>query len=401
MVCGLSRPAAAQAVNSGFSVAPPKPLGPKPTAAKPAPPKPDADVIVFTNGDELTGKLVSAAGGNVVFKSDMAGQLTIPFDHIKELKSGEQFALLRKGAPAKKVAAPVGAVQVANKMVTITPPDEPAAAATDGDVAYLVNKAEYEREMSRKAGFIQGWNGKVTGGATVVRSTTSGTTLTAGVSLVRTEPDVPWLPARNRTTIDVVENYGKSTAQGAIPQTTPPTPSVTTLTSIFHADGERDEYFKPTVFALADTAFDHNYAQGLSFQQIYGGGVGWTAIKNGHQQLDVKVDAHYELQKFITTPVNGSVAATVPNRSLIGSTFFESYLRDLPHKISFTETGSYLPAWNDLGDYAGNLTAALSLPVYRKLAATISSTDNYLNEPSPGYRKNSLQLVTGVTYTLP
>ena len=62
--------------------------------------KPTPDVLIFTNGDELTGALVSAAGGNVVFKSDMAGQVTVGFDKIKELRSGTkaaQFALLRKG----------------------------------------------------------------------------------------------------------------------------------------------------------------------------------------------------------------------------------------------------------------------------------------------------------------
>jgi hypothetical protein len=329
--------------------------------------------------------------------------LTIPFDKIKRLKSGEQFALLRKGVPAKTGTAPVGAVEVGENNVTVTPPGQTAAVASAKDVAYLVNKAGYEKEMSRKAGFTQGWAGKVTGGATLVRSTTSGTTLTAGISLQRTEPTVPWLPARNRTSLDVMEDYGKTTSPSAIPQTNPPTLplEVTTLTSIFHADAERDQYFTARLYALADTAFDHNYEQGLAFQQIYGGGVGWTALKDARQELDLKTDVHYEMQKFIVTPVNGAVVQNVPNQNLIGSTFFEDYHRDLPRKMAFMETGSYLPAWNAMTDYSANLTVAITAPVYKKLGATISSTDNYLNDPSPGYRKNSLQLVTGVTYTLP
>jgi hypothetical protein len=283
----------------------------------------------------------------------------------------------------------------------VTPPGQPPTVEATSYVGYLVNKAEYDQQMTSKAGFTEGWKGTVTGGATLVRSTTSGTTLTAAVALVRAVPDVPWLPARNRTSLDVTESYGKSTSPGAIPQTVPPTPSVTTLSSIFHSDAERDEYFTPAVYALADTAFDHNFAQGLDFQQIYGGGVGWTAIKDGKQELDLKSDVHYEMQKFITTPVNGTVVTTVPNMNLIGSTFFENYHRNLPRNVVVTETGSYLPAWNELYDYAGNLTIAISAPVFKRFSATISSTDNYLNDPSPGYRKNSLQLVTGMTYTLP
>jgi hypothetical protein len=395
---GLKPPAAAPASAKAASASA--------QAAKAAAPKQGPDVIVFTNGDQLTGKLVSAAGGNVVFKSEMAGQLTISFDKIAQLRSGEEFALLRKGLPVnrKKTMEPVGTVAIADKNVTITPPAGQATTVeADKDVAYLVNKAEYDKEMNKKAAFTSGWNGTVTAGATLVRATTSDTTLTAGIALVRAIPDVPWLPARNRTTFDLTESYGKAVSPSAIPQTNPPTLPLTetTLSSIFHSDAERDEYFSPRVYALGDTAFDHNFAQGLQFQQIYGVGAGFTVIDNARQELDLKADVHYEKQKFITTPVNGTVVATVPDINLIGSTFFETYHRNLPRKIVMTETGSYIPGWNDLKDYAGNLTVALNLPVYKKLGATISSTDNYLNLPSPGYKKNSLQFVTGLTYTLP
>ena len=34
-------------------------------------------------------------------------------------------------------------------------------------------------------------------------------------------------------------------------------------TSIYHADGERDEYFTPHLYGLGAVAFDHNFSQGL------------------------------------------------------------------------------------------------------------------------------------------
>ncbi len=379
-------------------------------AAKPPAPKPD--VLVFSNGDQLTGKLVSAAGGNVVFASDMAGTLTIGFDKIKELRSGDkpaEFALLRKGVPVKKLTpAPEGTVTIAEGKVLVHPAtaannkesSSVAATVPTGDVAFLVGKAEFDHQVGPKHGFTEGWNGTATGAATIVRSTTTGTTLTGALNLARILPTVPWLPPSNRTTINIVETYGKNTSPGAIPQTNPPTPSVTTLSSIFHADSERDEYFSPRFYALGDVAFDHNYAQGLQFQQIYGGGVGWTPIKSGKQQLDVKADLHYEKQQFITTPVNGAVATTVPSMNIIGSTVFEGYHYNLPHKIVFTQTANILPAFNDASAYSANLNAALTMPVFKRLSATVSTTDNYLNDPSPGYNKNSYQFVTGVTYAL-
>jgi hypothetical protein len=364
--------------------------------AKPAP-----DVIIFQNGDRLTGKLERAAGGNVIFASDMAGELTISFDKIKELNAGEQFALVRKGAPLKPhTVEPEGTVAVAEGKVRLTQPDHKEVVEAPDNVGYLVPKADFDKQMTQKAGFRDGWNGSLMGGATLVRSTTSATTLTAGLSLVRAIPTVDWIAPRNRTTVNVNESYGKNTSPGAIPQTVPPTPSVTTLSSIFHADAERDEYFSPRVYALGDTAFDHNYAQGLQLQQLYGGGVGWTAIKNAKQELDLKADVHYETQKYITAPVNGAVVATTPTTNIFGSTLFEAYRRNLPRKVVFTETANILPAFTNSHDYSGNLTAMLALPVFKRLSATLTGIDNYLNDPALGYRKNSIQFITGVSYAL-
>jgi hypothetical protein len=372
------------------------------TPVKPAAPKPPSDVLIFANGDQLTGKLERVAAGNIVFASDMAGELTISVEKVKELRSGAQFALLRKGEKVGKgkSTAPEGTVAVVDGKVTVTPVAAAAVTVPAKEVAYLVEQKAFDKELNHKVRWYEGWNGQVSGGATLVRSTTSATTLTAGLNLLRALPGVAWMEARNRTTVNVNESYGKNTSPGAIPQTVPPTPDVTTLSSIFHADAERDEYFSPRFYVLADTSFDHNYAQGLQLQEVYGGGVGWTPIQTPKQQLDVKADVHYETQRYITSPVNGTVVTTTPTTNLIGSTIFESYHRNLPRKLVFTEIATILPAFNNDNDYSANGTATLAIPVFKRLSALISTTDNFLNDPAAGYKKNSYQFVTGVTYLI-
>ena len=284
--------------------------------------------------------------------------------------------------------------------MTLTPPEgQPVATVQAKDVEYLIDKATFDNQLNRKSGFLTGWNGTLTGGVSLERSTTTGTTLTAAVALVRAIPTVPWMPARNRTSVDVTESYGKLSTP-VIPPTTPATGPSVVLNSIFHADAERDQYFSPRVYVLADTEFDHDYGQGLQLQQIYGGGLGWTAIKDAKQELDLKVDVHYEKQQYIMTPVNGSVSATTPSVNIIGSSVFEQYSRHLPKKMLFSETGTILPAWNDFKAYSANVTASLSIPVFKRLSATVMTTDNFLNDPAPYYKKNSYQFVTGVTYIL-
>ena len=361
-------------------------------------PKPTPDVLIFTNGDQLTGKLTSASGGNVVFHSDMAGDLTIGFDKIKELRSGSaasQFAILKKGVPVTKQAAPEGTVELANGDLTVSPAGAAPVTVKPAEVAYLIDKATYDKAMAHKAGALQGWDGAISGGATIVRATQTGTTLTAGVNLVRAIPGVAWMPMRNKTLINVAESYGQLSTP-VIPPTVPATPATVVKTSIFHAGFERDEYFTPRMFALADLSVDHNFSQGLQVQQVYGGGIGWTPVQSGKQQFDVKVDFHYEEQQFIQTVG----AAFMPNVKLFGSTFAEAYHRMLPRKMVFTEMGNYLPGWTDSTAYSANVTASLALPVFKRLSASVSTTDNYLNNPAQYYKKNSYQFITGVTYTL-
>ncbi len=46
-------------------------------------PQSQPDVIVFTNGDQLTGKFVQAIGDTVSFHSDVVGNVTIEWSKIK------------------------------------------------------------------------------------------------------------------------------------------------------------------------------------------------------------------------------------------------------------------------------------------------------------------------------
>ena len=352
------------------------------------PPKPQPDVLIFTNGDQLTGHLVRADSGSVVFKSDMAGELTIPFDKIKELRSSGSFSMLKKGPPSKTNLVGQGQVNVADGKVTVTQV-QPVTLAIK-EVGYVIDTPTYDREVNHQLGFFHAWNGAITAGATIVRATDNVSTFTGGITLARLSPTVSYLPRHTRTTFNLLETYGKATSP-VIPQTIPPSPSpVITKTNIFHADAERDWYFTPRLYALANVAFDHNYSQGLDLQQLYGGGIGWTPIQEERQQLDLKADIHYERQSFFAQP----------EEDLIGSIFAENYRRALPRKIVFTQLADYIPSWNNSQAYSAMFGVGLVLPTWKRFGANFAVTDNYLNNPSPGYKANSFQFVAGLAYAV-
>ncbi|HEU5340312.1 DUF481 domain-containing protein [Edaphobacter sp.] len=348
---------------------------------------PSPDEIIFTNGDHLTGKLEREVGDSIVFKSDSVGEVTVSASKVKELHSNGQFVVLQKGETVTRTQRTSGPVSYANNAITVS--GAKAETVPVKDISYVMDGATYNKEVLANPSPLQGWNGAVTGGVTLLRATDYGENFTLGLGLIRAIPTVPFLPSRTRSTINVLETYGKLTSP-AIPPTTPPSAAVT-KTSIFHADAEHDKYFNSRLYGLVGTSFDHNYAQGLDLQQIYGGGVGYTVIQSPLQQLDVKVDVHYERQKFFPP---------TPSDNLIGSTFGEAYHRNLPHKIVFNENGSFIPSWNHSSAYSAIVAAGLSLPTYKRLSVSLNMLDNYLNNPPPFYNKNSFQFITGITYTL-
>jgi len=352
--------------------------------------KPEPDVILFTNGDQLSGTLERGVGDSVVFKSDMAGEITVPLAKIKELRSTGSFAVLRKSRPVSRATVDTGTLSVHGNEVTVAYPTNPPETVPVKDVAFVIDQTTYDHELQKLPGWRYGWNGTMTAGASFVRSTNNGSTFNGALALVRAIPTVSWLPARNRTTFNVAETYGKL-SEPVIPPTDPPTPDTVVKTNIFHTDAERDEYFTQRGYGLVQTAFDHNFAQGLQLSQSYGGGVGWTLVKQAKQQLDVKGDMHYLKQSF-QTPAS--------NQNLVGSTLAEVYVYKFPRKMVFNENASLIPAWNNVSAYAANINGTFLLPVFKRFSFSVSAADSFLNDPAVYYRKNSFVFTTGLTYAL-
>src|SRR5579885_1639394 len=81
------------------------------------------DVVVFTNGDQLSGKFVRAVGDTVVFHSDILGDVNIGWDKIKELRTAQKVAVLEKGVRIRDRHLPpnfpVGTASVENQEITV------------------------------------------------------------------------------------------------------------------------------------------------------------------------------------------------------------------------------------------------------------------------------------------
>ena len=343
--------------------------------------KPEPDTLTFTNGEKLIGKLVRSTGSTVTFHSDSVGDVKVDWSKIQELHSSQKFAVVKKGVELNRHSnlsqVPQGTLTMTDKTLNVGGQTVPVA-----DAAVVVDQTGFENAVLHNPGFFDAWKGAVTAGVALVQATQDSRSFSGAISLLRAVPTEDWLSARNRTSLNI------SGSDGSVSQTGFPT----LKTQIFHADAERDEYLpRSNGYFFGQAAFDHNFSQGLSLQQLYGGGFGWTVVKKANETLDFKGSMSYERQSF-------QVASA--DHNLIGSVFSELFLRKFAKGITFNEGFSFTPAWNETSAYSWAANASLTVPVVKRLGFTAAILDTYLNDPPPAFNKNSFQLTMGLTYTL-
>ncbi|MGB0122817.1 MAG: DUF481 domain-containing protein [Silvibacterium sp.] len=368
-------------------------------SAKPAAPSPDT--IVLINGDQISGTFVNEVDGTVTFHSDILGDLSIPWDKIKELHTRTKVAVLQPNSLPRRnklpTNLPVGTLSVHDNLITVQAennaiiPQIPVANAK-----YIIDDATLHKQVFGRPGFFQGWNGTATAGLTLVQATQNQYSFAGAVALARAVPTVSWLDPRNRTTLDYAQSYGKITQPAYVDASGNLVPASSSKTSIFHLGVERDEYFSPRFYFLGVVSFDHNFSQSLDLQQIYGGGIGYTVLKTPVQELDVTAIMQYERQSFMNV-----IPPAAADQNLIASTFAGSYMRHLSKSMLFTQQLQYIPAWNNLHAYSFNETDLLAFPAYKNFSLSLGTLDTYLNDVPftfPATKRNSFQFTAGVTY---
>jgi hypothetical protein len=394
---------------SGLAQAAKKPVKPETKKEEPK----IKEELILKNDDRLTGELLNSTGTEVKFKSDLAGEVTVAWSNIKELKSSREFAVIPKDVKdvRNSAAIPQGGIKIGEKDVVVSPtvvakPENATAKSKTEEqekkedtsnqqvasakeipttkIGYIVDDASYQSEIHRKIGFKSGWDGHIATGSTMIFSTQKSYLLVVSTALRRSVPTVSWLDPKLRTTVDFNLSAGKTSQIG----------QPDTITNVYHVGAERDEYFSRRGYYLQVTSFDHDFSQGLILQQIYGAGIGATLVKKETHEFDVTADLHYEGQKF-----NATADVSELNLQLIGSSITEAFQQKWG-KVEFNEKMLADIAWNNASAFSATGTSSVRMPVYKKLGFSVSIIDNFLNNPQVGYQKNSLQFSTGFALSL-
>ena len=323
------------------------------------------DQVTLKNGDRLTGTIVKSDGKNLILKSEFAGEVTIQWDAVQALaSSGDLHIDLKNGQKlVGQVSTTDGALVVATKSNgNVEAPIETVAVIrnTNEQLAY---------DKSLHPGFLENWEG----GTTLGFALTRGNSQTKNLSLAF-NADRKTLHDRLKSYANTV--YATNDAPGAVPSVT---------ANAIQGGIRYDHDITPRLFGFASADFQEDSLQSLNLRSIFGGGLGYHAIKLERTTLDLLGGANYTRENYDAFTRNFSAA-----------TIGEELLHKLTASTTLTQSAYFFPNLSDGGDYRSTFNFGTVTKFSKWLAWQNAFGDIYVSNPPVGKKKNDILFTTGL-----
>jgi putative salt-induced outer membrane protein len=344
-----------------------------------------ADQITFKNGDHLTGTVVKSDGKTLVLHTEFAGDVTVDFKAITEIRTDKELHVTT--SDKKTFVGPVttsdGKIEVATKAGgTVEVPS--------GNVALIRNDAEQAAyDKSLHPGLLHGWNG----GANVGFSLARGNSQTSNLALA--------INAVHATLNDKLTIYTTSI------ETDNELATPSTVANLVTAGIRYDRNINPRMFGFVGADFMSNALQDLDLRGVYGGGLGYHAIKSDNTTLDLLAGVNYTHETYSNGAVN--TPATVPPTYVsygITNRFAALTLgEELMHKAGkSTVITEKLYLYPDLssgysGQYRGEFDLGTVTKISKWLGWQNQFTDLYVSNPPIGRKDNDVIFTTGLNFS--
>jgi len=328
-----------------------------------------ADQVSLKNGDRLSGTVIKSDGKILVLHTDYAGDLTVKWDAVQGIQSGEPLHVeLQDGRKA------VGTVSTSDDKIKIATSGSGSVEASVASVKTLRNDAEERAyEKSLHPGLLEEWRTGLNAGFALTRGNSETKNLSVGFIATR---------QTLHDKLGLYENsvYASNDAAGAIPSTTANTAG----------GGLRyDHDLRGRVFAFGAADFFSDALQGLNIRSVIGGGAGYHAIKNDNTTLDLLAGLNYTHESY-----------TGLTRNFAALTIGEELMHKLGKSTALNESLTFFPDLSDLGEYRGTFAFGTVTKMNKWLGWQNSFSDIYVTNPPLGKKQNDIILTTGLSVTL-
>jgi putative salt-induced outer membrane protein YdiY len=326
------------------------------------------DEVIFNNGDRLTGTVLSADGGKLKIKTNVAGEVTVEMKDVKTFttddpielrtKSGEVITGRATTQPADEVPgtiaiAPSASAEAAAAAAPTTMPTVPLA-----DVKYL--------------NFNQKWTGALVAGAMFARGNTYADQANIGFDAQRRRID-------DRLTFTGQYSYGRQRDED--------TGEKSTSVDNWFATAKYDYFFTEKFYAFAALRYEHDRIADLDKRVIPGVGVGYQWFDTPDFKFDTEAGLAYVHEEFEDGDTNDAMSLRLAYH--LKKNLWED-------KVALFHNLEYYPSLERIDDFLVITDLGVRAAFTEKMFAEYKIEYRYDATPSEGQDHTDLRHVIGV-----
>ena len=322
----------------------------------------NGDEVLFKNGDHLTGKIDHLVDGKLVFKSTVAGDVTVNLSDIQTLSSDEPIEVNLKDNTGFK-----------QKVLTA----EPGRFGVEGTEALRAQEFAVADIVSINPPIkpLPKWTGNIAAGLTSTHGNTKTETISASANMTkRTE--------KYRTQISA--DYAKGEQEDRV------TGADETIEDWWRAKGKYDYFFSKKKYAYVDGRYEKDAVSQLDRRMIVGGGGGYQWIESEKMNFSTELGLASLYEKFDNQTKSNSELSTQ-----LGYNFDKK----LTKNTKFTHDLTYYPSIDKFSDYFLTSTAGIRADFSKSFFANFKTIFNYDRTPAVGAHKTDVKYFVGLGYS--
>jgi len=299
-----------------------------------------ADEVWLSNGDRISGKLISLKDGTLSFKTSYAGELSINWEEVTNLKTDEPIeVVLGEESKIEGIVAP-------EEDGKITIKTEPAAIPITIKLSSFKTISLEEKPSVR-----------ITARANVGIIQESGNSETDNIRI-----DADFIARTEKSRYGIGGEFNREKSE-----------EITTVRN-WKTYGNYDYYFWPKWFWYALGIFEHDEFQDLDLRSTLGTGIGHQVFESDPLNLSFLAGPAYVDENFISAPNDSYSAAQLVVR-------YDQYFFDKFFQL-FHDSNSHV-SLEDSNNWVINTRQGVRFPIYKGITGTLQYNYDYDNEPSP------------------
>jgi len=336
-----------------------------------------ADTLILKSGETLQGTWERVQGGNIVFKSDTLGEVTVPSGKVQSITTHiPAVAILKNGRTVE------GQLELSPNGQWVLAPAVGKAATPLTTYTIIYPLAAYNEFLkTATAKPWQNWKGSANAGYGLQTGDIQASTLTATVNATRKQPDMVGVPEKWRTNFFLTSllAHTKDNLTG-----------VSVSSNTFSTGLRQDRFLDASDFLFLFGQFDHIQPEGISSRETAGGGFGRDLVHTTRFTFSALGGLTFVNTNFIgnITPSERSAEVLVGERVSAQLTKF----LHLDHQFNF------YPNLSQTGQYRFDTATTLSMPLMKQLSFQVSYIDFYLTTPAAGSHNNNATFSMGIGY---